>query len=569
MSLTKATFSMIVGAPANVRDFGAVGDGVTDDAAAIQAADTYAAANGTSVFFDGADYLIKSPLTISAPWIGIPGASWIVMDATFSFPAPTFDPRNYSAITNLHCAAAYNSATADYVYIENMSFRNNSTSVLDIVAVANVRGGAFVNCQFQADANGVCTPVDLFACVKNFTVNQCTIRNYTEFNGGGGMWVRNITGDGADFDNITENIAVTNCYIEQTGLDEALAVYGVLGLVRNVKVSLCTFDGTVASAQKHGNLVTVFPLGNGANAAVENVTFSACTFKSNNFVSAVARVGQTGDELFVCKNVRFENCYFEADLPAAGTAHVVRNIANTGGNITIANCTVNAENSTNVIESGVLGMDNASNVTVTGNLTNAFNNCDVVDGCTVNNLATAGKGALNCGLVQNCVMTAANTIVSNTLTGKYDVRNCNFTLTSTSGVNYAVLYNSISGSAPYGEIHNNTFSLNNTDAFAIRVSGTGTGSTTVNNNTVLGTGKTISASQLKEMQGNNWYGSLDSVRSAGYLNFDHNVATPIGTYATAITHTAGANSYLLGFIKIANAGVSGDWVNVYAGNTLT
>lgn len=38
MTLTKATYSMIDGSPANVLDFGAVGDGVADDTAAIQAA---------------------------------------------------------------------------------------------------------------------------------------------------------------------------------------------------------------------------------------------------------------------------------------------------------------------------------------------------------------------------------------------------------------------------------------------------------------------------------------------------------------------------------------------------
>lgn len=38
MSLTKVSFSMIAGAPANVLDYGAVGDGVADDTSAIQAA---------------------------------------------------------------------------------------------------------------------------------------------------------------------------------------------------------------------------------------------------------------------------------------------------------------------------------------------------------------------------------------------------------------------------------------------------------------------------------------------------------------------------------------------------
>lgn len=38
MSLTKVSYSMISGAPVSVNYFGAVGDGVTDDTAVIQAA---------------------------------------------------------------------------------------------------------------------------------------------------------------------------------------------------------------------------------------------------------------------------------------------------------------------------------------------------------------------------------------------------------------------------------------------------------------------------------------------------------------------------------------------------
>jgi hypothetical protein len=51
MALTKTTFSMIENAPVNVCDFGAVGDGVTDDTAAIQAAVDYAYANGKDVVY--------------------------------------------------------------------------------------------------------------------------------------------------------------------------------------------------------------------------------------------------------------------------------------------------------------------------------------------------------------------------------------------------------------------------------------------------------------------------------------------------------------------------------------
>lgn len=68
MTLTKATFSMIDGAPLNVLDFGAVGDGIADDTVAIQAAINAGAGQtvGTArgVYFPAGDYYISAPIEI-------------------------------------------------------------------------------------------------------------------------------------------------------------------------------------------------------------------------------------------------------------------------------------------------------------------------------------------------------------------------------------------------------------------------------------------------------------------------------------------------------------------------
>jgi hypothetical protein len=65
MSLTKVSYSMIQGAVANVLDFGAVGNGIVDDTAAIQAAlDSLGNAGGIAYIPNGMFCLVNSNITV-------------------------------------------------------------------------------------------------------------------------------------------------------------------------------------------------------------------------------------------------------------------------------------------------------------------------------------------------------------------------------------------------------------------------------------------------------------------------------------------------------------------------
>jgi hypothetical protein len=67
MSLTKATYSMIEGAPVNVLDYGAVGDGVADDTAALNAALAVAVANNKCLYLPKGTYLATANIIVPTP----------------------------------------------------------------------------------------------------------------------------------------------------------------------------------------------------------------------------------------------------------------------------------------------------------------------------------------------------------------------------------------------------------------------------------------------------------------------------------------------------------------------
>ena len=110
MSLTKVSYSMITGAPVNVKDYGAVGDGVTNDAVAMQAAITAVATTGQAIYIPAGTYIIGSALTSTGHLNMVGDGDKSVLDfsaATLAGSAITVSGA-LTQIQNISSASIYN-----------------------------------------------------------------------------------------------------------------------------------------------------------------------------------------------------------------------------------------------------------------------------------------------------------------------------------------------------------------------------------------------------------------------------------------------------------------------------
>lgn len=545
---------------ANVKWFGAVGDGSTDDADAIQAANDLCEVIGAALFFPPGDYVAKAKLQISCPWYSFPRNTTIKLPSDF-VPSGGDNTELNIGIKNKSFGDTFDDGTANYVDIRGLDFVIEY-GPLTLLRLGNVRGGVIEHCRLMTNTSSqVSALLDLFACVKNFTARKCTFNNDCQYNGGGGaVWIRNVTTAGNDETNNTEHVLFDECDFSTTTVDEAVAVYGVRGKTRNVTIRKSTIRGG-SSPVRHGTLASTFPLNDGytiggvSYAAIEGVLWDDCTFIDDNFSAHVLRFGRDEDAAQPMSDVKARNCRLLISKSVAGTSYAVRAIRCVGHGLSAQHCHVVADGSIEAITYGFGGLDLVTGCTTSGNIGNGVSNCEVAVG---NPRLAAATGAFNCARIHGNRIYATAVGVSLNGNAEYIVLD-NYIESDDIGI----IFNSLGGATqPSGEVVNNRIVMSSASSFALQASGA-TGRLRARGNRVSGTGKTIGGSTWAEVSGNDWYGTLDAVRSAGYIDFDHNGATPVGTFTSASSPTAGESRILLGWIKKGTAGNSSDWQAVY------
>lgn len=202
MSLTKAHNRMIADAAVNVKDFGAVGDGVADDTSAIQAALNNVNGTRKKLQFSNGTFKINSPLSLN-------NFSNFVIDFG-------------------QCNINFNGASGEYLF--DLTQAGN----IDII------GGFFTG------TGNICN----FLKTKGSSSSQSTIFPTipSEDQWSRSLRLQNITVTGfanvLDFENFTREVWVENCYFTQN-----LKVIAITGKVVNLHVNSTVLFSSLASSE--------------------------------------------------------------------------------------------------------------------------------------------------------------------------------------------------------------------------------------------------------------------------------------------------------------------------------
>jgi hypothetical protein len=269
MTLTKATYSLINGAPVNVLDFGAVGDGIANDTAAIQAAIASASAE-TIIFFPKGTYKVtgtlEMPLKVSGNFTIDGNIKWsfkkeILQEGQITVTgAIDIDSVWFSKFNHLEClgnVTIYSSDVTWGVFWNDFGTIRCAKIVIDVDQGQSVNQNNFASCYCNGGVHIKGTAVSgVREAHNNIWVSvDTTGANLTATDGTTGCHLLN------DSDLDQTNI-VLNWYAEISGARLAYGNWNILG--DNVDADAPVFKGKRENfrlgARQQGRQVSYLPL---------------------------------------------------------------------------------------------------------------------------------------------------------------------------------------------------------------------------------------------------------------------------------------------------------------------
>jgi len=280
MSLTKATYSMISGAPINVLDYGATGDGVTNDTTALQAAITVATTNKRTLYVPAGTYLYSALTIASGITILGDGNSSILKKTTTNLDGITVTTTSPITVENIAFTAVA-SQTDKALMLINPATGENALSTFRNVTFS----GFYIGLQFLRAAT--------------WSIIDCYFESAGVDAGSTGLWIQNNqnpdSGDSTVIGNIFYYSNNVGTHIRQissggTKIIGNKFLYGACHYRMVLAASAATYDLIFANNSSEfasdGNMI--FDAGTGAtwaNVQIQNNQYTITAAKNGILVN--------------------------------------------------------------------------------------------------------------------------------------------------------------------------------------------------------------------------------------------------------------------------------------------
>lgn len=172
MALTKVSYSMITGTPVNVRDFGATGDGTTDDTLAIQAAVDYVKTQKLNTAYSGSSSNVNAAPALVFP-TGVYRVSSTISLQGCGYIKMLCDGKALivGAAATTKTVIAFSATDLRYLYVEALQFQNFDKVFNISTGNIDTSMWSFVDCQIDG--------LNLFVDSGSYAASRSTFVEFT------------------------------------------------------------------------------------------------------------------------------------------------------------------------------------------------------------------------------------------------------------------------------------------------------------------------------------------------------------------------------------------------------